>query len=191
MLVEPNRNIVISQEINSELAKDVINQIIEINEFDRVREENLANYEREPIHIYINSGGGNVTDGFAIISAMEMSDTPIITYGMGIVASMALGIFVKGDVRIASPYCRFMYHSISYGVSGFIKDHEDAKKESNILQKMYNDLFKNTKITKAMMKDIRDKKIDYYFSSKKAQELGVVDYIMEEREKTIELVEEE
>lgn len=185
-----DRKIVISSPIDQGVAGDVVNQIMAINDFDKQMSV-VSTYEPQPIEMFINSGGGDVTDGFAIIGAMEMSETPIITYGLGMVGSMALGIFVKGDVRIAHRYARFMYHSIAYGVGGFIKDHEDAQVESDIMQRMYNDLFKETKITKEMMKEIRDKKINYFFSGKEAVELGIADDVLLKPEKRIQMLTEE
>lgn len=181
---EPSRKIVISSEIDENVAKEVIERIMEINDIDYERSEALKDYEPRPIEIFINSPGGSVFDGFAIISAMQMSQTPIITYGLGLVASMALGIFVAGDVRIAHRFTRFLYHSISYGIMGHITDHEDMQKESNVLQSMYNSLIlSKTKITEEKIAEIRAMKKDFYFSAKKAVELGVADEIIETPEK--------
>jgi ATP-dependent Clp protease, protease subunit len=189
---ELGRKIIISSQIDEHVAERVIDHIMAINDFDEQMNA-LKDYQPEPIEMFINSGGGSATDGFAIISAMEMSETPIITYGLGIVASMALGIFVKGDVRIASRHTRFMYHSVAYGSTGYIKDHEDGIDEADKLQRMYNNLFVEgeTNITKEMMADIREKKSNFFFSGKEAVKLGVADEVMLKPEKKFELVTEE
>lgn len=192
MLTEPNRKIVISTDINEEVAKEVIERILEINDLDAERTAVLVDYQPEPIEMFINSVGGNVTDGFAIIGAMEMSDTPIITYGMGVVASMALAIFVAGDVRIAHRFTRFMYHSISYGMIGHIVEHEDMQKEADLLQRMYNSLiFDRTNLTDEKLKEIRAMKKDYYFSGKESVKLGVAHEVLKKPEKVYDLVKEE
>lgn len=179
-----DRKIIISQPIDENVASQVIQHILAINDFDKQMSV-VTTYQAEPIEMYINSGGGSATDGFAIIGAMEMSETPIITYGLGMVASISLGIFIKGDYRISSRFTRFMYHSVAYGSGGHIKDHEDALKESDIIQRMYNSLFKDTGITKEMMKVARDKKEDLFFSPTKAKEFSIVDEVMEKPEKKI------
>ena len=185
-----NRKIIISEPITDDLAGNVIAQILAINDFDEQMSV-LNTYTPEPIEMFINSGGGSATAGNAIISAMELSETPIVTYGVGIVASMALGIFISGDVRIASRTARFMYHSIAYGTDGHIRDHEDSIKEANILQDIYNDLFiDRTKMTKETMERIRKEKKDFFFSGKKAVELGVADDVLKKPEKKYELVQE-
>jgi ATP-dependent Clp protease protease subunit len=185
-----DRKILISQPIDEQVAERVIAQILAINDFDEQMSV-VSTYKPGPIEMFINSGGGSASDGFAIIGAMEMSQTPIITYGLGIVASMALGIFMKGDVRIAHRYARMMYHSVAYGVGGFIKDHEDAREESDILQRMYDDLFKDTGITPEMMADIREKKSNFFFSGKEAVKLGVATDVILKPEPRIKQVSEE
>lgn len=191
MPIEPSRKIVISTEIDQELAERVIDRIMEINDIDAERTEALKEYKPQPIEMFINSGGGSVTAGFAIIGAMEMSQTPIVTYGMGIVASMALAIFTVGDVRLAHRYCRFMYHSISYGMVGYIKDHEEQLKEADILQRMYNSLMlDNSKFKLEKLEQIREMKKDFFFSGKQAVGLGIADHLMQKPEGKFGLEEE-
>ena len=187
-----NRKIIISQGISDSLAGDVVAMILAISDFDARMAQTIVGYEPEPIEMIINSGGGSATAGNAIITAMEMCETPIVTYGVGIVASMALAIFISGDIRIASRTARFMYHSVSYGAEGNIKDHEDSMKEANILQEYYNDIFLDrTKFTKKMMERIREKKKDFFFSGSKAVKLGVADDILIKPEKKFALLTEE
>ena len=186
-----SRKIVISSVIDEKVAGEIIEQIMAINDFD-AQMSVVTTYQPEPIEMFINSVGGNVSDGFAIIDAMEMSDTPIITYGIGIVASMALAIFVAGDVRVSARHARFMYHSISYGMVGYIQDHEDAQKESSLLQRMYNSLmFERTGLTQEKLDEIKRMKKDFFFSSKQAVKLGVADQVMPKPEKKFQMVTEE
>lgn len=184
----PSRKIIISNFITDELAEHVISQIIEINDYDRQMSQLLKVYTPEPIEMYINSGGGSASAGFAIVAAMEMSETSIVTYGIGIVASMALGIFVCGDQRIAHRFTRFMYHSVSYGGEGMLKDHHDGLQESSTIQEMYDSLFlEETGITREQMDEIYEKKSNFFFSGKKAVELGVAHSVIGKTE----LIEEE
>lgn len=189
MLQEPNRSIIISSEINNRVAGYVVSQIMEINQIDFERKQALKEYHPEPIELYINSVGGNVPDGFAIIGAMEMSDTPIITYGLGIVASMALAIFIAGDVRIAHRHARLMFHSISYGMMGHITEHEDMHSEADLLQRMYNELFNDlTKLPQEKIDEIRLMKKDYFFSGKQAVKYGIADKVYLKPKRTIEAI---
>lgn len=186
-----SRKIIISQPISDVLAEMIIDTLIAINDYDEAMSV-VTTYQPEPIEIFINSGGGSATAGFAIIGAMEMCKTPIVTYGVGIVASMALGIFVAGDVRIAHRFCRLMFHPVAYGEEGFIQDHLDSIKEVGTMQEMYNSLFLDrTKFTKEMMKEISEKKQNFFFSAKKAVKLGIADEIIKKPEPKFEIVTEE
>lgn len=186
-----SRKIIISEQITDRLAGEVIEQIMTINDFDKQMSV-LSTYEPEPIEMFINSGGGSATAGFAIIGAMEMSETPIITYGLGIVASMALAVFVAGDVRIAHRMVRFMWHSVAYGEEGYIQDHIDSLKEVQVMQRMYNSLFLGkTKLSKEMMKEISERKQNFFFSGEKAVKLGIANDVMKKPEQKIEMISEE
>lgn len=191
-MMEPSRHIVVSDEINERTALEIMTRITEINQIDLERRLTLKDYKSPPIHMYINSGGGSVSDGFAIIGAMEYSETPIITYAMGTVASMALAIFVAGDIRIATRFTRFMYHSISYGIMGHITEHEEMREEADLMQKMYDALIlEETNITKQKIEEIRKSKVNFYFGAVKAKKLGFVDEVIDKPDKRIELPTEE
>src|SRR5690606_34598426 len=88
-------------------------------------------------------------------------------------------------------YSDYMYHSVGYGAMGYIKDHEEQHKEANLLQRMYNDLFEGSNITKEMMDEIRERKSDFFFSGKEAVKLGIADEVMLKPEKKIQMVTEE
>lgn len=190
-----SRKIIIAEPITDHLAGRVIEHIMEINDYDAHMAQTIAGvkgtYEPEPIEMFITSGGGSAHAGNAIIGAMEMSETPIVTYGLGIVASMALAIFVAGDIRIAHRLCRFMYHSVAYGEDGALQDHIDGVKEVTVIQDMYNSLFKKTKLTKEMMAEISEKRQNYFFSGKTAVKLGVADDVIKKPEPKFETVSEE
>lgn len=189
---DTSRHIVISHDINEHVAQEVISRIMEINQEDTGLIHSLKDYNPPPIQMYINSPGGSVSDGFAIIGAMEMSDTPIITFGVGQVASMALAIFVSGDIRVASRFTRFMYHSISYGMMGHITEHEEFREEADLLQKMYDSLMhEETKLGKEKIAEIRKNKFNFFFGAVKGKKLGFVDEIIEKPEKRIEIYQED
>jgi len=177
-----NRKIIISEEITEQTAERVISHISAINEYDAFMEESIqmvkGKYTPQPIELIISSGGGSAHAGFAIIGAMEMSATEIVTYGLGLVGSMALGIYVSGDVRVAHNLTRFMYHSVAYGEMGKLQDHREALTEVEILQETYDLLFtRATNITKEQMKEIQSNRNDFHFSAEESVALGVSDSI--------------
>lgn len=186
-----NRKIIISEPITEELAGVIIERILDINDFDASMSV-VSTYEPQPIEMFINSVGGSASAGNAIIGAMELSETPIVSYGFGMVASIALAIYVSADVRMAHRLCRFMYHSVAYGMEGFIQDHEEGIKEARVLQELYDDIILDrTKFKKEFMNKIITAKKDYFFSGVKAVKFGVADELISKPEKKIELLKEE
>lgn len=166
-------------DIGCNTALDIVSGINTINEFDDAQEAVIINYEREPIYLHISSKGGEVSYGNAIISAIESSDTPIIAFGSGMIASMSLLVFVSCHYRIAHRLNRFMVHNVAYDMSGNIREHEETKEEIDILEKMYNNqLMERTHFSMEKLREIRTLKKDYYFSSNEALRLGVVDEVL-------------
>ena len=98
------RTIVLSGEIDENTVKDAIQTISFINEIDDGKDE------VEPIKLIINSLGGNILDGFALIGVIENSFVPVYTYGYGSIMSMALPILASGDKRFGHHLATFMYH---------------------------------------------------------------------------------
>jgi ATP-dependent Clp protease protease subunit len=78
-----SRNIVLSSDITSSSVADIIESILDINTLDDEFEGDLQDYYREPIKLVVNSFGGSVYDGFALIAAIEHSKTPNHGYCYG------------------------------------------------------------------------------------------------------------
>lgn len=176
--MEVPRTLVISSVIDEEIARELVYKIMRINDIDAYNSSLDKDYVPDPIEMFINSAGGDVYAGFSIISAMNMSHTPIITYAMGQVFSMALVIFASGHYRVASIYSRFMYHSVQYGSGGDIIDHEDTLKETKNMQKIYDDvLLGKSKISNDILEKVKNLKKNYYFSPQRALSFGITDSI--------------
>jgi len=71
----------------------------------------LDNMGKKRIQVWINSYGGVVMDGYNIYSAILKSKTPVDTYAVGGVASIAAVIFQAGRKRIMTDYSWLMYHN--------------------------------------------------------------------------------
>ena len=63
------------------------------------------------IHVYINSGGGSVIEGWAIYDKLKTSGKKITTIGEGMVGSIATIIFMAGDYRKLHENSRFFIHN--------------------------------------------------------------------------------
>ena len=83
--------------------------VMDILAFNR-EDEGIPPEERKPITIYINSPGGDITEGFPLIAAIELSKTPVHTVNVGQWSSMSFLIGIAGHKRFALPYTTFLLH---------------------------------------------------------------------------------
>lgn len=81
--------------------------------------------DRNPIILYINSPGGELIEGFPLISAIELSKTPVYTVNIGEWCSMAFLIGITGKKRFSLPYMTFLMHEASGFSMGKISNMED------------------------------------------------------------------
>lgn len=100
-----------NDELNPTLSptSELVRQIFAINRADIT----IPIESRKPIIIYINSPGGELTEGFSLVSAMMLSKTPIYTVNIGMWCSMAFLIGITGDKRFSLPYMTFLMHEAS------------------------------------------------------------------------------
>jgi ATP-dependent Clp protease protease subunit len=95
-------------EVNEKSASHVIAAIHAAN---RMR-------TKEPIFLFINSGGGNILAGGRIIDAMTASRRPIYTVNVSLAASMGAIIFSYGEQRFCLEHSITMLHDASMEWSG-------------------------------------------------------------------------
>jgi ATP-dependent Clp protease protease subunit len=166
---------VLSGEISEESAQNIIQHISDINEDD------FGKDERIPIQLKINSIGGSMYDGFAIIGAIESSETPVYTYGYGAIMSMALPILVSGVKRFAHPLTTFMYHECldtfgHYEKVSILKENLD---ETERVMEMYDDhILNKTSFTKKQLDKVKKGKFDWYFDINDALKYKVIDQVI-------------
>ena len=77
----------------------------------------LAHINSKPIALWINSVGGCVPDGFAIIDIIKGLTAPVYTFVNGCAWSMAGLIAMSGDKRVITPGSSIMIHDMSLGMS--------------------------------------------------------------------------
>ena len=110
---------------------------------------------------------------------MEKSKTPIHTIVTGAAMSCGFMILIHGHRRFAHKYSTPLYHQVSGGVIGTVKQMEERLEESKRLQKQIENMtIEKTKITRKKLKEIYDGKVDWFMSAEEALELGVVDEIL-------------
>lgn len=164
-----DRIIILSGEINEKMSALIVSELLFLQAEDK----------KAPILMYINSPGGSVTDGLAIIDTMNILSCPVETYCIGSCASMGSLICTSGakGKRYILEHGRMMIHQVSTGTSGpvdFIKrQYEEAVNLNDILI----DILVHT-TNKPKSKILKDIENDYYMSAKDAVEYGLVDKIL-------------
>lgn len=78
------------------------------------------------IQVWINSPGGVVMDGYSIYSTILKTRTPVDTYALGGVASIAAVIFQAGRKRIMADYAWLMYHNPFGGSDAILKTMKES-----------------------------------------------------------------
>ncbi len=161
-----------------DIEKDTARTAIE-----RLRE--LANENTRPITIYINSAGGNVTDGLAIHDAIREIvrrgvQVTIVVQGMAYsMGSVVLQAASEGR-RLAQPHAWIMIHEpakwAGWQSTSAAAQHLDRLKQMQ--KQIYNIMAARS--GKSLQKIIRDtKRTDYYLDATMALEYGLVDGIVE------------
>lgn len=151
---ELSRDLYISGEITNEMATEIIAHLRKINDEDMevynknqtLNKKNQMPYK--PINITINSPGGSVIDGCAIMNSLETCIAPVYTHGMGEVSSMAVHIYACGEVRTAGDLVTFGLHGIGGRTGGYAKEMLSSLNHWKKLEKKLNDrLLEDTKLT--------------------------------------------
>jgi ATP-dependent Clp protease protease subunit len=174
------RSIILSNDIDNESVEEMIQFILDVNEYDDEQDSVSKDFERKPIKLIINSFGGVIYDGFALIGVIKTSKTPIHTYCYGYAMSMGLPIFACGWKRIASKYATFMYHEAlnSYPQFDKLSIIKDDLDESNRVMKQYDEiLLLNSTISQKQLDDVKKSRRDWYFTAEEALKYGMVDEI--------------
>ena len=171
--LDPLSRIITLGDIECETINEIIQDIYEINEEDAKKQT------VEPIKLIINSFGGEVFSGLALIDVIDKSQTPIHTICHGTAMSMALIVYAAGHVKYASKYSTFMYHEAAYEIEGKVAFHKQELKETERIDKICDAyLISKTKLTDKILKPHRDRQAEWYFDVKVAQRYGLVDEIL-------------
>ncbi len=111
-----DRIIFLGSEVNDQVANSIIAQLLFLAADDPDKE----------ISLYINSPGGSITSGFAILDTMDYIKPQVSTICMGMAASMGAFLFLGGakGKRYALPNSEFMLHQPLGGAQGQASDIE-------------------------------------------------------------------
>ncbi|MGB7977983.1 MAG: ATP-dependent Clp protease proteolytic subunit [Chlamydiales bacterium] len=163
-----DRIIFIGTEINDQVANVVVAQLLFLKMEDPKKDVNL----------YINSPGGQITAGLAILDTMLFLGCDINTYCIGQAVSMAALLLAAGTKgkRFALPHSRIMLHQPYGGVMGSSEDIALQAKEILELKKITSSLM--SRFTgQPVEKIIEDAERDFYMNPEAALKYNIVDHI--------------
>lgn len=169
-----DRRIYLNCDIDTKAAERVVYHILRYNRIDIGKPAE----ERKPITVYINSNGGSVTAGFAIIDAMIHSKTPVHTVNLAECYSMSFLIFIAGEKRYAMPSSTYLCHDGSlsaYDSMGKLKDRMEFEL-GQMEERIKKYVVSRTNISEKMY--VKNYRKEWYFYPEEAKSLGVVTHIV-------------
>ena len=170
-----DRIIFLGDQVDSATASTVIAQLLFLESEDPDKE----------IYLYINSPGGSISDGLAIVDTMNYIKCPVSTICIGMAASMGAVLLASGEKgkRYAMPNSEVMIHQPLIGGGGLSGQATEIEIHSNHILHLRKRL--NEMLAKATGKSIeeiqKDTERDNYLTAEQALEYGLIDEIFTSR----------
>jgi ATP-dependent Clp protease protease subunit len=166
-----SRTIMVSGEINKQLAERVIRSLILLEE-----------ESTDPIKVYIDSPGGDADAGYAIFDMMRFVKPQITMIGMGLVASAAAIIILAAprERRIGLPNSHYLIHQPMSGTRGVATEIEIHAKEIEKLRTKINRMIAE-ETGQPMEKVEKDTDRDYWMTADEAVAYGLLSKVVRTR----------
>lgn len=163
------RTVVITGEVNQQLAASVMSQLLA-----------LASESRDDITIFVNSQGGHVESGDTIHDVIRYLEPRIRMVGTGWVASAGALIYVAvpREDRFCLPNTRFLLHQPSGGTAGAASDIEIEAKEFLRMRDRLNNVFAR-ETGQPIEKIEEDTRRNFWLDAEGAVDYGLVGKIIE------------
>lgn len=164
------RIIFLGEDVNEHTANLVVAQLLHLAYED----------PKKDISLYINSPGGSVYDGLAIVDTMNFIKPDVQTIGIGMQASMGAVLLAAGakGKRFMLPNSRVMIHQPHGGTQGVMTDMEISLKEGIRTKELLIDLM--TKYTGQKRDKVRaDMERDLWMTAEEAKAYGIIDGVIE------------
>ena len=186
-------NIYLKGEVDESMWQTLVDKINEIKSADDdIADQNLASLMsvgieaqiiRPAINIYLNTVGGYIYDMFSIYDEIKKLTSEYIVniYCVGKIMSAGTIIMLATDLehRFAYQNTTFMYHTLSGGAFGKIKEMEEDVEESKRLHKLMWNIFKEkTEIPEEKLDEIYKCKKDWFITADQAKKFKVVSKII-------------
>lgn len=164
-----DRIVFVGGEVEDGMANAIVAQLLFLQAEDPEKE----------ISMYINSPGGSVTAGLAILDTMKMLKCPVATYCVGQAASMGAVLLAAGEKgkRHALPNARIMIHQPWGGAQGKASDIEITAREILRLKDVLNGILAEAS-GKSHEEVLKDTDRDHFMSAGEAKAWGIVDQVL-------------
>ncbi|MCT7700638.1 MAG: ATP-dependent Clp protease proteolytic subunit [Lactobacillus iners] len=158
-----DRVIMLSGEINDTMANSIIAQLLFLDAQDNTKD----------ISLYINSPGGVITSGLAIMDTMNFIKSDVSTIAIGMAASMASILLTAGTKgkRFALPNSTVLIHQPLGGAQG---QQTDIQIAANEILKSREKINTGQPLEKIQADTERDK----YLTAQEAKDYGLIDEIL-------------
>ena len=165
-LLLKERIIFLGTPINDQVANLLVAQLLYLDREDPERD----------ISIYINSPGGVINSGFAILDTMNLIRPPVSTICVGLAASMATVLLCAGTKgkRYALPNSTIHMHQALGGAQGQASDVEIAAREMLRLNDKVRQMISDS-TGQSYEKVAKDTDRDYYLTAEQAKDYGLID----------------
>lgn len=163
---------ILSGEVNDEAIKEAITFVLKSNAINS-----------KDINILVNSSGGSVYDGFALVDIMQMSKTPIATIGVGSIMSMGVLILSAGanGKRIITRNATVMVHQFSHSPSGKFHELEASQKSMVYMKEQFIEHFRrHSTMSDKQINDIMFGPTDRYLTPLECKRYGLVDDVIDQ-----------
>ena len=164
-----DRIVFLAGPINDDVANVIIAQLLFLESED----------PKKDISLYINSPGGSVYAGLAILDTMNHIKPAVSTICIGMAASMAAVLLATGEKgkRTSLPNSRILIHQVLGGAEGQASDIKIQAEEILGLKKQLNEILAEC-TGQPYEKLDRDTDRDYYLSATQAKEYGLIDTVV-------------
>lgn len=168
-----DRIIFLGEEINSVSANLVVAQLLHLESQDAEKD----------ISLYINSPGGEVYSGLAILDTMNFIKPQVSTICVGMAASMAAVLLSAGakGKRFCLPHSKVMIHQPSGGAQGQQTEIEIIAEEIKKTRRELNQILSDAS-GQPIEKVQADTERDNYLTASEALDYGLIDRIVTSRD---------
>jgi ATP-dependent Clp protease protease subunit len=163
------RIVVLGQEVDDAVANRICAQLLLLSAED----------PRRDISLYINSPGGSVSAGLAIMDTMRLIPNDVSTLAMGLAASMGQFLLTAGTrgKRHALPHARVLMHQGSAGIGGTAVDIEiQAQNLEHVRDTVLGLIAEHS--GQPLGTIVADSLRDRWFTAAEARSYGLIDHVV-------------